>query len=120
MGAGLPMDKGDVAFKCNFATVQEDESGQMIVERRRVDRNFPSWGIELCSFLDGLTLPDFPGLVVATKYATEHRCGIVFKGPGLCDKITGTDPLKDQYVVDTAPDSNTVAAVLIFDLLNVF
>ncbi|KAF4322984.1 hypothetical protein JM18_000290 [Phytophthora kernoviae] len=96
MGAGLPMAKGDVAFKCNFATVQENEDGQRIVERRRVDRNFPAWGIDLCSFLDGLTLPEFPGFVVATKYATEHRCGIVFKGPGLCDKITGTDPLKDH------------------------
>lgn len=92
------MSKGDVAFKCNFATVQKNEDGQLIVERRRVDRNFPAWGIELCSFLDGLTLPEFPGLVVVTKYATEHRCGIVFKGPGLCDKMTGTDPLKDQYV----------------------
>lgn len=23
MGAGLPMDKGDVAFKCNFATARK-------------------------------------------------------------------------------------------------
>ncbi|RLN72042.1 hypothetical protein BBJ28_00006736 [Nothophytophthora sp. Chile5] len=99
MGAGLAMDKGDVAFKCNFATVKPDENGQLIVEKRRVDRNFPAWGIELCTFLDGLTLPEFPSLRVATKYATEHRCGIVFKGPGLCDKMTGTDPLKDQYAV---------------------
>ena len=96
MGAGLKMSKGDVAFKCNFATVKKNEDGQTVVERRRVDRNFMAWGTELCSFLDGLTLPEFPGLVVSTKYATEHRCGIVFKGPGLCDKITGTDPLKDK------------------------
>ncbi|GMF12341.1 unnamed protein product [Phytophthora lilii] len=112
MGAGLPMSKGDVAFKCNFATVEENEDGQLIVERRRVDRNFPAWGIELCSFLDGLTLPEFPGLVVATKYATEHRCGIVFKGPGLCDKITGTDPLKDQYPLNDTPEAAYSSKVL--------
>lgn len=26
MGAGLPMDKGDVAFKCNFATAKKVRS----------------------------------------------------------------------------------------------
>lgn len=76
----------------------QNEQGELIVERRRVDRNFPSWGIELCSFLDGIHVPAFPEITVATKYATEHRCGIVFKGRGLCDKMTGTDPLKDQCV----------------------
>ncbi|KAG7402164.1 hypothetical protein PHYBOEH_005727 [Phytophthora boehmeriae] len=106
MGAGLPMSKGDVAFKCNFATVEENEDDQRIVTRRRVDRNFPAWGIDLCSFLDGLTLPEFPDFVVATKYATEHRCGIVFKGPGLCDKITGTDPLKDHLPLVTSKPLN--------------
>ncbi|OWZ23885.1 2,3-bisphosphoglycerate-independent phosphoglycerate mutase [Phytophthora megakarya] len=119
MGAGLPMSKGDVAFKCNFATVDEKEDGQLIVERRRVDRNFPAWGIELCSFLDGLTLPEFPGLVVATKYATEHRCGIVFKGPGLCDKMTGTDPLKDHLpLVTSEPLNDTPEAAYSSKVLN--
>lgn len=30
------------------------------------------------------------------KYATEHRCGIVFHGNGLTDAIAGTDPLRDN------------------------
>lgn len=119
MGAGLPMSKGDVAFKCNFATVKQNEDGQLIVERRRVDRNFPAWGIELCSFLNGLKLPEFPNLVVATKYATEHRCGIVFKGPGLCDKITGTDPLKDHLpLVSSEPLNDTPEATYSSNALN--
>jgi 2,3-bisphosphoglycerate-independent phosphoglycerate mutase len=70
----------------------------VIVERRRVDRNFPAWGIELCAFLDGMPIPKFPDVRVATKYATEHRCGVVFHGAGLSDKMSGTDPLKDQCV----------------------
>ncbi|CEG44155.1 -bisphosphoglycerate-independent phosphoglycerate [Plasmopara halstedii] len=119
MGAGLMMRKGDIAFKCNFATVKENEDGQMIVERRRVDRNFPAWGIELCSFLDGLSLPEFPDLLVATKYATEHRCGIVFKGRGLCDKITGTDPLKDHLpLVSSKPLNDTPEAMYSSKVLN--
>ncbi|CAI5729433.1 unnamed protein product [Peronospora destructor] len=119
MGAGLKMSKGDVAFKCNFATVKKNEDGQIVVERRRVDRNFSAWGIELCSFLDGLTLPEFPGLVVSTKYATEHRCGIVFRGPGLCDKITGTDPLKDNLpLVESKPLNDTPEAAYSSKVLN--
>ncbi|GLD95121.1 hypothetical protein PINS_up003746 [Pythium insidiosum] len=119
MGAGLPMDKGDVAFKCNFATVKKNEAGELIVERRRVDRNFPAWGIELCSFLDGVPVPQHPEIRVATKYATEHRCGIVFHGHGLCDRITGTDPLKDNLpLVRSEPMDDSPEAVYSSKVLN--
>lgn len=33
---------------------------------------------------------------VSVKYATEHRCGVVVRGPGLTDQIGGTDPLRDN------------------------
>lgn len=33
---------------------------------------------------------------MSVKYATEHRCGVAVSGPGLCDDVTGTDPLKDR------------------------
>jgi 2,3-diphosphopglycerate-independent phosphoglycerate mutase len=94
MGAGLDMDAGDVAYKCNFATI---DPSTKIVERRRVDRNFHLWGTSLCPFVNTITLPSFPNVKLVCKYATEHRCGIVFKGPDLTDHITGTDPLKDKY-----------------------
>lgn len=32
---------------------------------------------------------------ISVRYATEHRCGVVVRGPGLTDRIGGTDPLKD-------------------------
>lgn len=44
----------------------------------------------------GLSLPSFPQHTVSVKYATEHRCGIAVSGPGLCDSVSGTDPLKDN------------------------
>ena len=92
MGAGLDMAPGDIAFKCNFATLDE-ASG--IVIRRRADRNFEHIGPDLCAFLNGLKLPSFPACSTAVKYATEHRCGVRVRGEGLTDTITGTDPLKD-------------------------
>ena len=37
---------------------------------------------------------------VSVKYATEHRCGVVVRGPGLSDQIGGTDPLKDNLPLE--------------------
>lgn len=33
------------------------------------------------------------------RYATEHRCGVVVKGPKLSGNISGTDPLKDNRLL---------------------
>lgn len=41
-------------------------------------------------------LPSFPDYEVKVKYATEHRCGVRVRGPGLVGNITGTDPLVDK------------------------
>ena len=99
MGAGLNMSPGDIAFKCNFANLDTTTN---IVVSRRVDRNFETEGPTLCSALDGLKIPGFSEeYQVAVKYAKEHRCGLVVRGPGLTDGITGTDPLKDQLPLIT-------------------
>ena len=78
LGAGLDLSPGDIAFKSNFAYFDETTK---IIERRRVDREFPKWGIDLCQAIDGLKIPGFPEHQVSCKYATEHRCGIKISGP---------------------------------------
>ena len=50
MGAGVPMQDGDIAFKSNFAT-WDPATG--IVARRRADRRFEDVGPVLCQHLDG-------------------------------------------------------------------
>jgi hypothetical protein len=37
----------------------------------------------------GGTLPAFPQHAVSVRYATEHRCGVVVRGAGLTDAISG-------------------------------
>lgn len=91
MGAGVDMSYDDIAFKCNFAYINE-ETG--IVERRRVDREF-HWGVSLCDELNDLQIPGFEEFIVKCEYATEHRCGLKVTGKNLSSQITGTDPLKD-------------------------
>lgn len=52
------------------------------------------------------------------RYATEHRCGVVVKGPNLSGNISGTDPLKDNRLLlkaealdDTEEAKNTAAII---------
>jgi 2,3-diphosphopglycerate-independent phosphoglycerate mutase len=105
IGAGLEMEAGDVAFKCNFA--YSESPG--IVTRRRVDRHFEREGPILCAMLNGVTIPGFPDITVRCQYATEHRCGVVFhsQGSALSDAIGGIDPLKDNLPLLSATPLNT-------------
>lgn len=118
MGAGLAMSPGDIAFKCNFATI-DDATG--IVTSRRADRHFEQEGPILCAALDGMKLPSFPNYEVRVRYATEHRCGVVVKGPNLSGNISGTDPLKDHRLLQVVEpldgsDAAKHTAVVVNDL----
>ncbi|KAK2970786.1 hypothetical protein RJ640_012114 [Escallonia rubra] len=115
MGAGLAMSPGDIAFKSNFATLDEKTG---IVTSRRADRHFEEEGPILCAALDGMKLPSFPQYEVRVRYATEHRCGVVVKGPKLSGNISGTDPLKDDRLLlqaealDDTDEAKHTAAVI--------
>mmetsp|Transcript_6811 Transcript_6811/g.11479 ORF Transcript_6811/g.11479 Transcript_6811/m.11479 type:complete len:265 (-) Transcript_6811:372-1166(-) len=94
MGSGLEMEpEYDIAFKSNFAFLNRETD---IVEKRRVDRQFDKWGLELINVIDGLKIPGYDQFKVSCKWATEHRCGIKVSGPGLSYHISGQDPLKDN------------------------
>ncbi|KAL6587603.1 hypothetical protein OROMI_000581 [Orobanche minor] len=115
MGAGLEMSPGDIAFKSNFATLDEKTG---VVTSRRADRHFEEEGPVLCAALDGMKLPSFPEYEVRVRYATEHRCGVVVKGPKLSGNISGTDPLKDNRLLlqarplDESEESKNTASVV--------
>ncbi|KAI3743471.1 hypothetical protein L1987_61181 [Smallanthus sonchifolius] len=108
MGAGLAMAPGDIAFKSNFATLDEKTG---VVTSRRADRHFEEEGPILCAARDKMKLPSFPEYEVRVRYATEHRCGVVVKGPKLSGNISGTDPLKDnRLLLEAQPLDNTEEA----------
>ncbi len=66
------MNPGDIAFKSNFATLEDSSidlaTGVLkpnpIVLRRRCDRSFQDWGVSLCSDLSKVRLPQFPEVEV--------------------------------------------------------
>lgn len=130
MGSGLEMQEGDVAFKSNFACFAPAEASAAsarssssraspvgIVTRRRVDRSFHQWGLPLIAALDGLQLPSFPDVSVSVKHAVDFRCGVRLRGPGLSDRVSGSDPLVDQaalkscVALDDSPEAARTAAI---------
>ena len=99
IGTGIVMNEGEIAFKCNFAYMN-DSSDEVI--SRRADQNFAQEAKELCEYLQfELSRPESwlrkEGIEVEIKHATEHRCGLKIgvKGLKLSANISGTDPLID-------------------------
>jgi len=85
VGAGLSLNKGDVALRCNFATIDDD---LRIVDRRA--GRIRSGAKELAKALNGVTLSD--DVVVNFVAGTEHRAIAVFRGKHLSAEVTDSDP----------------------------
>ncbi len=83
-GVGIELKPGDVAFRGNFASVDED----MNLTDRRAGR-IRAGAEELAKALDGIKLGRTKTMVRA---GTEHRIAVVLRGRGLSPKVTDTDP----------------------------
>ena len=90
LGVGAELSRGDVAFRGNFATVRE-EGGKLIVIDRRAGRIKGEEAEELTKALNE-NIGRIRDVEVKFYHATEHRLAVVFRGEGLSDKVTDTDP----------------------------
>ncbi|HOQ25541.1 MAG TPA: phosphoglycerate mutase, partial [Methanomassiliicoccaceae archaeon] len=95
-GVGLVGKAGDVAFRCNFATVDD----RMNVTDRRAGRINAPDTTELARTLDGMSIGDVTAVV---KEATEHRAVLILKGPGLSPYVTDADPHALSVVSESEP-----------------
>ena len=84
LGCGMEIKPGDVAFRGNWATL--DEKG-IIVDRRagRIREDTKELSASLC----GVKIDD---VCVNVGAGTEHRVAVVIRGAGLKDCISGSDP----------------------------
>ncbi|MEJ8566759.1 alkaline phosphatase family protein [Elongatibacter sediminis] len=87
-GAGRVLDKGEIAVRANFATVEPGDQGLVVTDRRA--GRIGSGVAQLVDALDGL---DLGGGVHAELQPTEqHRAVLVLSGGDLQPTITDTDP----------------------------
>jgi 2,3-bisphosphoglycerate-independent phosphoglycerate mutase, archaeal form len=83
-GIGLIGKPGDVAFRCNFSTADEN----MIITDRRAGRITTPDTTELMKALSGMVID---GIEVIIKESTEHRAAMILRGPGLNPNVTDVD-----------------------------
>ena len=111
-GVGLPLQAGDIAFRCNFATLGDND----IVVDRRAGR-IRQGTAQLAEALNGQIIN---GVEVLFHEATEHRAVLVLRGEGLSAAVTDTDPkapndgspLKVAKAKDDTPEAAFTAEVL--------
>ena len=84
-GVGLEVLPGDVAFRCNFATVD----GRSLVDRR-------AGRIKTGTDQLAAAVNEHAGMIEDVqcifKESVEHRAALVLRGPGLDHRITEVDP----------------------------
>lgn len=87
-GVGLHVDSGDVAIRCNFATVEEGNDGLLITDRRagRIREGTD----ELSRVLTDVDLG--AGIQATLRPASQHRAVLRLTGPDLSGHISDTDP----------------------------
>ena len=113
VGVGLEVREGDVCFRTNFATVDED----FVVVDRRAGRLHEGQE-ELERALKALQPRSAPDVEVRFKASTEHRGALVLRGPDLSPAITEADPkavgLKVKEVVPTedTPQARRTAQIV--------
>jgi len=95
-GIGLIGQKGDVAFRCNFATI--DERGNIV--DRRAGRIKQPETTELISSLSNLKIGD---VEIIVKEATEHRAVLLLRGEGLSPFVTDVDPHESSMIQECMP-----------------
>ena len=85
LGAGIKLCKGDIAFRTNFATI--DEKGKVL--DRRAGRIKTKEAKKLEKALNSIRVK---GAKIIFKQTVDHRGVLVLRGKGLSHEITNTDP----------------------------
>ncbi|MGC8850482.1 MAG: 2,3-bisphosphoglycerate-independent phosphoglycerate mutase, partial [Candidatus Bathyarchaeia archaeon] len=116
-GAGLHLKPGDVALRCNYATVD----GDLVIRDRRAGR-IREGGRELAGALNSIKL-DAEGVKIEYYHTVEHRGVLVMRSDGrrLSTRISDTDPHQTGVkVLEAKPLEDSEEARFTAELLNEF
>ncbi len=113
-GIGMDVKKGDIAFRCNFSTVDDN----MVIIDRRAGR-ISSGTDQLAAAVNGM---EIDGVQVIFKESVAHRGALILRGANLSAEITDTDPHHEGtgVLTSTAIDSNDAASAKTADVVNKF
>jgi len=92
LGIGMEVRRGDICFRCNFATVDQ----HLVVLDRRAGRIASGTG-ELAQALNGMQLTG--GVIALFKESVEHRAALILRGEGLGHQVSDADPHAESQPV---------------------
>jgi len=86
-GAGMNLGRGDVAFRCNFSTVDDDLT---VIDRRagRIERGT----VEIAETVRKIRPRGVKALKVDFRATVAHRGVLIFKARGLSRMVSDVDP----------------------------
>jgi 2,3-bisphosphoglycerate-independent phosphoglycerate mutase len=110
-GVGIKVIEGDIAFRCNFSTADDD---RIIIDRRagRIREGTK----EIAQLINSIDLNE--NVEVIFKESTGHRSVLVLRGSGLSDQVSDADPKLDGkkwkkiQSTDNKPESIKTAHIL--------
>ncbi len=116
-GIDLDLEDGDLLFRANLSTVEPAEN--IIIDRRaqRIQQGVDN----LCASLQNIDLGN--NITASLFAATHHRCVLRFRGPGLSDQISDTDPGGKNVsdgILQSSPLNDSSEARRTADALNQF
>lgn len=112
LGAGIDVRPGDVAFRGNFAYVDD---GGVVVDRRagRVE------GSIFSDYLSDIRLDSHPDVEVKVLPTLGHRLTVVLRGEGLSWRISDTDPHRDgMKILNSTPLDGSQEAKRTAEIVN--
>lgn len=110
-GLGLELKQDDIAFRCNFATVDEN----LVVKDRRAGRITNTE--KLASVINEIKIPKVRAIFKSVGY----RGALVLRGEGLSHRISDSDPhLVGEKVHPIRPLDNSKEAKYTSELVNTF
>ena len=108
-GIGFNMQEDDLAARINFATA--DDSG--LITDRRAGRIATDESSQLCALLSKIEIRN---VKIFVKPVKEHRAVVIFRGDGLSDKLSDSDPQKTgvraKEVIASVDKAKTTAVLV--------
>ncbi|MGC8998017.1 MAG: 2,3-bisphosphoglycerate-independent phosphoglycerate mutase [Candidatus Bathyarchaeia archaeon] len=114
LGSGIDVMEGDVCFRCNFATVDEN----FVVLDRRAGRIADSDASKLAESLQKARLSD-SSVEFLFKNTVQHRAVLVLRGSKLSSAVSDSDPeIVGEKVLEVKPLNDSFEAKHTAKILN--
>ncbi len=112
-GAGIELRVGDLAFRCNFATINND----FLVLDERAGR-IGSDALELAKVLQTIKLKKYPDVQIIFRQALGFKAALVLRGEGLSPNVYAHMPKRGDLVAAIRPKDSTIEALRTAEILN--